>query len=771
MHKPRHKGRVARVLSYGKTHRKDSRKLTLCIIAFSFLLIASLSLLQVRFSKHGGHSSVNSSHDGRVWKGKFWLWGDGGDGDEERVQRMERKLGSNNGGGSEMDPEMEGDPNKSSENQEEAAEEDEGDMDNEMDMEDEEGEDFEGFGGGGGAQEWQHHAKEKRLLQVKEKDAFGASQQLLVGDGAESQSGGEDTEERMDGDGMMVEAHPLGYGAVNLSDPKKDVSRELPVPRNVAKGREFPGNSGMFSSDDEPVDEETRHRLERMSSIEDVLMLSKKESLGGIPDEMLVIKEKASKVSSDPLHPENNPLLQDPDSPGQGGGGLTKDDRALLKALKWSSFSALSSFVDQNVHLLAGSQREPDGQVEDISKEGTGTGTQLMSVVAGEHNELATQVPAHNESRRRKVIEELELGNGESEPLHGRQGEGEGSSSEILSGVSKMIESQRPRHKKKEGKKVQRLNFNADMRGWGYLPGFPGYRQEISFSKFMQGFLFDEKCSLRVFMAWMTPGWSFTVRHQRVLESLLYFHPSACVVVFSDTLELEFFRSFTDDGYRIATVMPALEELLQNTPMDVFASIFTEWRSVDLFYLHYTELLRLGALYKYGGIYLDFDMIVLKPLTSLKNIVGSEVLENGQLRPNGAIMIFEKFSPFLNRSMVEFTATYDETLRDWNGADLLDRVMKAQPDSNDFRLAILDRPVVKPPVFFFPLSSESIHRYFIAPEEDEAIAEELESFNQILAQSYAVHLWHGLTFNRVPEQGSLVDKLMGIHCLHCTDIL
>lgn len=51
---------------------------------------------------------------------------------------------------------------------------------------------------------------------------------------------------------------------------------------------------------------------------------------------------------------------------------------------------------------------------------------------------------------------------------------------------------------------------------------------------------------------------------------------------------------------------------------------------------------------RYGGIYLDFDMILLKPLTNLMNTIGLEDLENGRLRPNGAIMAFEKSRFSLN---------------------------------------------------------------------------------------------------------------------------
>lgn len=46
-------------------------------------------------------------------------------------------------------------------------------------------------------------------------------------------------------------------------------------------------------------------------------------------------------------------------------------------------------------------------------------------------------------------------------------------------------------------------------------------------------------------------------------------------------------------------VRPNLEELLGHTPAIEFAYIWTEWRNTNLFYIHYTELLRIAALYKW----------------------------------------------------------------------------------------------------------------------------------------------------------------------------
>lgn len=39
---------------------------------------------------------------------------------------------------------------------------------------------------------------------------------------------------------------------------------------------------------------------------------------------------------------------------------------------------------------------------------------------------------------------------------------------------------------------------------------------------------------------------------------------------------------------------------------------------------------------------MDMDMLVLRPLDSLRNTVGSEITDSGDLRLNGAVLAFDK---------------------------------------------------------------------------------------------------------------------------------
>ncbi|XP_068655418.1 uncharacterized protein At4g19900-like [Aristolochia californica] len=308
--------------------------------------------------------------------------------------------------------------------------------------------------------------------------------------------------------------------------------------------------------------------------------------------------------------------------------------------------------------------------------------------------------------------------------------------------------------------------IHADGWRWGYYPGLDTH---LSFSAFMGDFFRGKKCFMRVFMVWNSPPWMFGVRHQRGLESVLHNHPDACVVVFSETIELDFFNDFVKDGFKIAVVMPNLDELLKDTPVHVFASVCHKWRKVPFYSIHYSELIRLAALYKYGGVYLDSDVIVLNPLTSLKNSIAVEDQMTNGAAYNGAVMAFRRHSPFIMECLREFYSSYDDTCLRWNGADLLTRVSNRvrKSVSSDVLLGLK----IEPSFAFFPISPHNITRYFTAPTNEPDRAQQDALYRKILDESFTFHFWNSLTYSLVPEPESLVERLLNHNCLRCLDLL
>lgn len=517
-----------------------------------------------------------------------------------------------------------------------------------------------------------------------------------------------------------------------------------------------------FASDDIPVDEEVRRKMSEVAGIEDALLLKVggrvsplREKWGNWFDKKgdFLRRDRMFKSNWDIVNPLNNPMLQDPDIVGVTG--LTRADKMVQKWLL-SEFKRVPFTGKKPLGISEG--------VRNLNLEGKGSRGKRNDQARGEIKKAERRTLDDNLKNRPKnvkeniVIEDV-TSNGDGTNSHNENSTGR--QSELREVGQLENEDSNARESIIDG------HIHADGRRWGY---YPGLHPRLSFTEFMNAFFRKGKCDIRVFMIWNSPPWMYNVRHQRGLESLLHQHPNACVVLFSETIELDFFKeSFVKDGYKVAVVMPNLDELLKDTPAHVFASVWFEWRKTKFYSTHYSELARLAALYKYGGIYLDSDIIVLKPLSSLKNSVGLEdPLARSSL--NGAVMAFKQKSSFVMECLKEFYLTYDDTQLRWNGADLLSRVAKKFLRKKQFPFKQPELNV-QPSSLFFPLSSHHITRYFVAPaaEIDKAQLDAL--FKKILNESLTFHFWNSMTSALIPEPESLVARLINHPCIRCSDML
>ena len=123
---------------------------------------------------------------------------------------------------------------------------------------------------------------------------------------------------------------------------------------------------------------------------------------------------------------------------------------------------------------------------------------------------------------------------------------------------------------------------------------------------------------------------------------------------------------FTEVGYSLEVKNYSLEALLTGSPAESFITRLSEVRNGMHWYSHETDLLRLLILYKWGGVYMDTDMMIVHPVDTLKmNIVAWENIKENNL--NGAFMMFEKGSPYLKECLQQFAHNYDRELgREWS---------------------------------------------------------------------------------------------------------
>lgn len=270
-----------------------------------------------------------------------------------------------------------------------------------------------------------------------------------------------------------------------------------------------------FGSDDVPLDEEVRRKMTEVESVEDALLVKKvggkktnplREKWGDWFDKKgdFLRRDRMFKSNFEVLNPLNNPLLQDPD--GVGVTGLTRGDRMVQKWIL-SEFKKVPFTLKKPLGIL---EMDSDDKKGGESKKNDNSRNVLSKTESSINKDSSTNGNESHESRSRKnEVKNVDL-------------EADKSKNEFSG------------------------HIYADGKRWGY---YPGLDPRLSFSDFMDAFFRKGKCTMRVFMIWNSPPWMYSVRHQRGLESLFAQHRDACVVVFSETIELDFFKdSFVKDG-------------------------------------------------------------------------------------------------------------------------------------------------------------------------------------------------------------------------------
>ncbi|GBG74744.1 hypothetical protein CBR_g19150 [Chara braunii] len=272
------------------------------------------------------------------------------------------------------------------------------------------------------------------------------------------------------------------------------------------------------------------------------------------------------------------------------------------------------------------------------------------------------------------------------------------------------------------------------------------------------GFVSATGCPLNFFLAWTTSAAGFTLRYRRTIESVLRLHPQSCVIVYSATLSQANFRQFWDMGYNVLVERPNLPYLLRGTPAEIWYRGIDRWSSGEYFFSHITEIIRLASLYKYGGVYLDTDVIVLRELDDLHNAIGTELAnERGEPKVlNGAILAFDKGSRFIYECMVEFNSTYRIDSWGWNGPELVTRVASRFPQGEELHIL--------PTTAFYPVHWGEVVTYF----EKENMEKQHDTWLD-MADTYLFHYWNKITADKIPQPGSLMYKILNRYCIFCAD--
>ncbi|CAI9787917.1 unnamed protein product [Fraxinus pennsylvanica] len=315
---------------------------------------------------------------------------------------------------------------------------------------------------------------------------------------------------------------------------------------------------------------------------------------------------------------------------------------------------------------------------------------------------------------------------------------------------------QHPIRRKKQSQAFKILGSEAKMK---------------QFSVRMKEFLLNSSCEYRFFMTWISSVDSFGGRELFAIESLFKSHPNGCLIIVSNTIDsrngMQILRPFLAKGFKVTSISPDFNYLFKNTAAESWFNQLMKGNvnpgEVPLGQ-NLSNLLRLGLLYRFGGIYLDTDVIILKNFGNLRNVIGAQTIDfltGNWTRLNNAVMVFDEGHPLVYKFIEEFAQTFDGSKWGHNGPYLVSRVVLGAGTGYNF--------TVLPPMAFYPVDWNRIGSLFegpksLAPSKSKWL---LAKFRQINRHGYALHLWNKQSRRFKVEEGSIIQDIMYDHCVLC----
>ena len=209
-----------------------------------------------------------------------------------------------------------------------------------------------------------------------------------------------------------------------------------------------------------------------------------------------------------------------------------------------------------------------------------------------------------------------------------------------------------------------------------------------------------------------------------------------------------------------------MKELLKGSPAEKFIPKLPSAKKGRYWVYNEANLLRQLSVYKWGGVYLDTDIYLVRPLYSLRvNGAGWQDSKNSTL--NNAFLMFEKGHPFVKKVMEDFVKSYRGDVWGNNGPRLVSKVWKEWRKTHVSN----DKHAVK--VYKY-VSFYMIHYSKIKQDCFETTSGNTFNSNTKLlhTQAYGLHVnakitGHlGISGSKI-KKGTLCSHLFNEHCVLC----
>ncbi|XP_071407747.1 lactosylceramide 4-alpha-galactosyltransferase [Pithys albifrons albifrons] len=190
-----------------------------------------------------------------------------------------------------------------------------------------------------------------------------------------------------------------------------------------------------------------------------------------------------------------------------------------------------------------------------------------------------------------------------------------------------------------------------------------------------------------------------------------------------------------------------LAELFSGTPLQKwYLGPLRRWEPYSIPIL--SDACRFVLMWKFGGIYLDTDFIVLRNLQNLTNALG--IQSEDEL--NGAFLSFKPKHKFMELCMKDFVKNYNAWIWGHQGPDLLTRVFKKWCSVRTIRSMSCKGVRALAPEAVYPIPWQNWKKLFEATSALE--------LHKLLKNTYAVHIWNQMSHRtrlEIPSQALLAQ--------------
>ncbi|XP_023222913.1 lactosylceramide 4-alpha-galactosyltransferase-like [Centruroides sculpturatus] len=197
-----------------------------------------------------------------------------------------------------------------------------------------------------------------------------------------------------------------------------------------------------------------------------------------------------------------------------------------------------------------------------------------------------------------------------------------------------------------------------------------------------------------------------------------------------------------------------LNDTFEGTPLEEWFRS-KKWSKSKYSVTELSDALRMLLIWKFGGMYLDLDVVILKPVYDINNFIIMQ--DNAYV--NNAIFRFDQWHNFLYRCLLNFHKNYNETVWGSTGPNLFTKTVKDYCKIDSFkRLSAKNCDMdVLPEDTAFPIHYSKWQDYFRPPTS---------SLMNILKESFAIHVWNNLSKNETIQigSGSIYEIAMKENC-------